>query len=111
MANAKMLQRVLQRQGHEVVAVEEGKEALRMIHERRVQLVITDYNMPGMNGFELITSLQKLPERPRIIMMSGSTLPDGTHDTLKTWGIPFVPKPYEIGPFQLLVSQTLRGVK
>ncbi len=109
-ANVKLLQRVLQRQGHNVVAVNCAQEALRVIHEDEIQLVITDYLMPDMTGFELIASLQKLPERPRTIMVSGSVLPDHLHSSLQSWGIPFVPKPYEIGPFQLLVNQTLRGV-
>ncbi len=44
--------------GYEVVEAEDGKDALVKIAANKVDVVITDLNMPNMNGFELIRALR-----------------------------------------------------
>lgn len=47
--------------GYEVVDAEDGKAALAALNGIRVDAVITDLNMPNMNGFELIRALRANP--------------------------------------------------
>lgn len=47
--------------GYEVVEAEDGKAALSAIAGVKVDAVITDLNMPNMNGFELIRALRANP--------------------------------------------------
>lgn len=44
--------------GYEVVDAEDGKAALEVLKGVKVDAVITDLNMPNMNGFELIRALR-----------------------------------------------------
>src|SRR6266850_8019718 len=48
--------------GHEVVEAPDGNKALAVAKQRKFDLVITDVNMPGMNGIDLVQSLRALPE-------------------------------------------------
>ncbi len=48
----------LQGKGYEVVEAEDGRDALTKLALTRVDLVITDLNMPNMNGIELTRSLR-----------------------------------------------------
>jgi two-component system chemotaxis response regulator CheY len=48
--------------GHEVVEAVNGKDALAKASEKKVDMVITDLNMPEMNGIELIKALKGKPE-------------------------------------------------
>lgn len=48
----------LQRAGYEVVEAEDGIDALEKLADTSVDLVITDLNMPNMNGIELTRSLR-----------------------------------------------------
>jgi len=48
--------------GHEVVEAPDGNQALATAKEKRFDLVITDINMPGMNGIDLVQSLRALPD-------------------------------------------------
>ncbi|MEM6531085.1 MAG: response regulator [Myxococcota bacterium] len=46
---------------HSVVLAENGEDALSVAEKKAVELVITDVNMPGMNGIELVGKLRELP--------------------------------------------------
>lgn len=47
--------------GHTVLEAKDGKEALGMAQRSRVDLVLSDVNMPVMDGIALIKELRKLP--------------------------------------------------
>lgn len=55
----------LGRQGHEVLEACNGQIALDLIAEHTPDLVITDINMPGMDGIELLNILDERGQRPR----------------------------------------------
>lgn len=47
--------------GYDVLEAEDGKAALSVLDGSKVDAVITDLNMPNMNGFELIRALRSNP--------------------------------------------------
>ncbi|HET7690404.1 MAG TPA: response regulator [Nocardioidaceae bacterium] len=53
--------------GHDVVEAGDGKEALDLVRSEAPDLVLSDWNMPEMNGIDLLTTLRA----------SGSTVPFG----------------------------------
>jgi two-component system chemotaxis response regulator CheY len=48
--------------GHDVTEASDGNKALATAKTKKFDLVITDVNMPGMNGIDLVQSLRALPE-------------------------------------------------
>ena len=61
----------LEKQGHVVAEAAEGAEALRVLAERRIDLVITDLLMPETDGIETIMELRRLYPAIKIIAISG----------------------------------------
>jgi len=57
----KMVRAVLQAAGYEVVEASDGVEAIEYAHDHAVDLVITDVNMPRMDGIALVSQLRQLP--------------------------------------------------
>ena len=51
------IQRTLEQEGHEVISVGGGQEALQKLQQSRPEVIILDLMMPGMDGFEFITEL------------------------------------------------------
>ncbi|MFH0730007.1 MAG: response regulator [Pseudomonadota bacterium] len=47
--------------GYEVIDACDGQDALAQITGKKIQMVITDLNMPNMNGIELIKALKSDP--------------------------------------------------
>ncbi len=67
--------RILQRQGYRVIAAQHGKEAMDIAtkEEGRIDLVLTDIVMPGMNGRGLVERLAGIRPRIKSLYMSGYT--------------------------------------
>lgn len=59
--------------GYKIIPVSDGMEALEKLPKEKVNLVITDLNMPNLDGFELIKAIRSnedLKEIPIIILSS-----------------------------------------
>lgn len=54
-----MVSFTLKNAGHEVLEAEDGVHALQVLEGNKPDLIITDLNMPNMDGFELITAVRK----------------------------------------------------
>jgi two-component system chemotaxis response regulator CheY len=64
-----MMKLTLSAQGYEVVQAADGVEALEVARKRTADLVLTDINMPRMDGLTLIKELRALPEYKTVPML------------------------------------------
>ncbi|WP_257451812.1 response regulator [Archangium lipolyticum] len=94
---------VLELMDHRVLRAHDGREALEIAHERRPDLVVTDWQMPRMSGVELCRRLvqdEELHDVP-IIMHSSATDPHAP-------GVrAFLSKCSELTEFEEVVNRTL----
>ena len=96
---------VLELMDHRVLRAHDGREALELAHERRPDLVVTDWQMPRMSGVELCQRLvqdAELHDVP-IIMHSAATDPHAPGVTA------FLSKCSELSEFEEVVHRTLVG--
>ena len=68
-----ILRNCLERDGHSVLLAADGKAGLRILETEQVDLVITDILMPESDGYEVAVELLKLPQRPKIMIISGGS--------------------------------------
>lgn len=58
--------------GHDVLVAGNGREAMSVIEGSSVDLVVTDVNMPDMDGLELLNALRgRTPPLPIVVMSGG----------------------------------------
>lgn len=72
----KMVAFTLESAGYDVVMACDGNEALKIAKETTVNLVITDINMPNMDGITLIKKLRSLPDykfKPILVLTTESS--------------------------------------
>ena len=63
------LRRTLRREGYEVLTAETAAEALRVLDERAVDLVLSDHKMPGMTGVQLLAEVgRRCPSAARMLI-------------------------------------------
>jgi len=87
---------LLCRQGHEVVTASDGQEALNLVATRAFDLVITDIEMPRVNGFQLLDQLKgdsRFRDIP-VIVVSGHGELDSLCRGIKAGAEDYLPKPY-----------------
>jgi len=71
---------VLEKAGYEVITARSGNEALQVTGSRPVDLVLSDYLMPGMTGAELAQHLKaKNPNLPVILISGVNDIPPGAN--------------------------------
>ncbi len=66
-----ILANIVERTGHEVYFASDGEQALKVHLERSIDIVITDLQMPHVNGLEFIVSLRAAYPEAAIIVVSG----------------------------------------
>lgn len=65
------LRKVLERVGHEVFFARDGEEAVKAYIRQGIDLVITDLNMPNVDGFDLMSALGDFSPTPHVIVVTG----------------------------------------
>ena len=60
--------------GFKVLTAASGKEGVKLASENLIDVVVTDYEMPGMNGEAVAAAIKAIKPRVPVVMFSGSTL-------------------------------------
>ncbi|HTY59665.1 MAG TPA: response regulator [Bacteroidota bacterium] len=94
-------------QGFNVIAACDGMDALEKLPSMTFDLVITDLNMPNMDGFELIRSLRENPQYRDLPVIILSSLGDtASIETGKGLGVTsYLMKPFSLEKIQYEVAK------
>jgi CheY-like chemotaxis protein len=93
-----LVTRILQRAGHDVIGVADGESALREIRNHRPDLVLSDVDMPLVNGFLLCDEVRRDPQLRHIpvILATGVIDPDD-HRAVEVGAASVLTKPFTAG--------------
>jgi DNA-binding NtrC family response regulator len=67
-----LLSEALSKKGFQVTQAEDGQESLDRLGESRFDLVITDIDMPKVDGLEMLRRMKKAGREEKVIVMTGS---------------------------------------
>ena len=109
----KLLETSLQRRGYEVVIATDGIEALRQIRAKLPDLIVTDVNMPNMNGFELTRRLRADHRTARvpIVMLSARKQADDILTGYAEGADEYIAKPVEMAVLAAKIEVLIRRMK
>ncbi|MBW1887135.1 MAG: response regulator, partial [Deltaproteobacteria bacterium] len=79
--------------GYQVLAAENGEEALKLFKEMQPQIVLTDIKMPGMDGIELLKKIKEESPDTEVIMITGHGDMELAIQSLKFGATDFITKP------------------
>ena len=95
----------LKRRGIDATAVADGVEGLRVLRERRFDVILSDVRMPGMNGRQFLERLRQ--EHPamvsRLIFTTGDTFAPDTAALLQESAVPSLVKPFDFAKLETLL--------
>jgi two-component system, NtrC family, response regulator AtoC len=100
-----VLQKELERAGHDVRIAPDGEAALKLLEETNVDVVLCDINMPRMDGMELLRRVHQRPNPPEVIMLTGHATVETAIEAMKLGAYDYLSKPYHITELDALVKQ------
>jgi CheY-like chemotaxis protein len=86
---------ILAARDHEVATARSGEEALALLRDRHVDLVLMDIRMPGLDGLQALRRMRaQQPDLP-VIMMTAFTRHDSVEEA-RGLGVTVLPKPLDL---------------
>jgi DNA-binding NtrC family response regulator len=89
-----VLERNLRAHGFIVLTASNVAEAVELLGESSIHLVITDLRMPGASGLDLVRHVSSNFKGTEIIMITGYASIQGAVDAVKTGAVEYLPKPF-----------------
>jgi len=108
-ATRDLVQRALGLEGHEMTVTQDGLEALEKLQAApaRIDLLITDVQMPGLDGVALVEKALAVSPKLRIVLMSGFADELGRADHLKPRISRIISKPFTLEQIRSAVKAAL----
>ncbi len=94
--------------GYKVLTAGNGREAIQVLWNNRIDCCFTDINMPEMDGMELAEYVRKHDNTVPVVVMTGYPSLDNTIQTLKNGVVDFLVKPINLRQMELSLERVLR---
>src|SRR5215218_1788382 len=106
-----ILQDTLERAGHEIISAHNVPQALQALQPGTVDLIISDYRMPGRTGLEFLALLRQEGYGTPLIMLTGYGSIEHAVAAIKAGAIDYITKPVRPEQLELAVNQALEVVR
>ena len=104
-----MVAELLEQQGYRVESAESGEEALEKIETSEFACILTDLQMPGMDGHALLGALrERCPDVPTVMMTSFGSI-EVAVEAMRLGAHDFVTKPFEVDRLILTIERALEA--
>jgi DNA-binding NtrC family response regulator len=103
--------RMLERAGHEPVAAEGVADALQILRRERVDAVVSDWQMPSLDGFDLLELMKVEGLTVPVVMVTGFGGVANAVASIKAGAVNYLLKPFEPQELELAVAQALSVAK
>ena len=102
-----MLQMDLAAQGFKVITAGGGVEALDILKEEKVDLLLTDMKMPQMDGLDTVIAAKKHHPGIPIVLMTGYAVEDRVERALRLKATTCLKKPFDIEELAKIIHDAL----
>lgn len=105
-----IIKRTLEKLGYEVLEASDGREALKYFDGGKIDLLVSDYNMPNMDGAQLIEYVRSKDEYKYIpiLMLSTETNVAKQNRAKEAKITAWIRKPFEIDEFTRIIEKALK---
>lgn len=103
-----MLTDALKMQGYEVTSVADGFDALKVLRSQEFNLVISDINMPKVDGYELLERMRNIGDSTPVILLTARGEKADLARGFRTGADDYVTKPFGLEELSLRIQAVLR---
>lgn len=87
------MKEIIEPQGYRTLLAESGEEALDIVHQHTVHVVLTDVNLPRISGIEVLKMLRQFHERLPCILMTADATAEVMRQAFQARAYSVIPKP------------------
>ncbi len=102
------LTRLLSKEGFLVDSVSNGFEALNYLRQQTVNIIVTDINMPEMDGISFLRELNKNFPKTNVIMITAYGGVESYLEAMNLGAFEYINKPVKIDELKLILKKVLR---
>jgi len=103
-----ILKRLLTHKGHDVVGIDNGEEALKIVRDQHFDVVICDIFMKPVNGLDVLKAVSNEFPNLAMIMMTAYAKVDTALEALRMGAFDYLPKPFQIDDLSLTIDEALK---
>lgn len=104
----RVLGAVLEREGYDVFLAADGREALGVLANHHVDVVVTDVRMPEVDGMTLLREVQRVDADIPVVMITAHSTVDNAVLALKSGAFDYLTKPFEQSEVKDVVRRALQ---
>ena len=101
------IRKALEREGHHVELAADGREALQKIQEYSPHAIISDINMPNMDGITLLREVGRLDASPPVILITAHGSEALAVQGLRAGAYDYIGKPFDVDDLRKIVRNAL----
>jgi two-component system, NtrC family, response regulator HydG len=102
-----LLHRNLEHMGYSVFSCDNAKEAIDILKENHVDLVITDYHMPFIGGIDVIRHVRENYKNTEVMMITGYASVEGAVEAIKAGAEEYLSKPFTDEELQGAIDRSM----
>jgi DNA-binding NtrC family response regulator len=102
------LSRLLAKEGFVVDSVSNGFEALNYLRQQNVNLIVTDINMPGMNGIAFLKELNKSFPQSNVIMITAYGGVESYIESMNLGAFEYINKPIKVEELKSILKKIFK---
>lgn len=97
----------LKKKGFNAFAAASGNEAIKIVNENPVDIILSDYKMPEMTGLELLTRIKKINPEINFVIITAYGTVETAVDAMKQGAFDYISKPVNLDELELLISKII----
>ncbi|HGY57312.1 MAG TPA: hybrid sensor histidine kinase/response regulator [Caldithrix abyssi] len=97
--------------GYDVITADNGKTGLEVINRQPIDIVITDLNMPVMNGMEALRRIKKKNEEIQVIVITGFATIENAISAMKQGAFDYITKPVSLEHVKIVLNKCIQQIR
>ncbi len=99
--------RILLKSHYEICTARDGEEALKVVKERKIDLITLDLNMPKLSGIETLREIRKIDGEVPVIIITGYGTQEDEKEALHYGVTDFISKPFNTSKIISVIDRIL----
>jgi two-component system response regulator PilR (NtrC family) len=100
---------MLAKEGYHVVCAGDGEEAVRILENRRFDLVITDIRMKNIDGLGVLRKVKAVNPSTVVVLISAFATAETAVEAMKEGAYDYIPKPFKVHDFKHIITEALKS--